>query len=364
MCLQYRESQPWYSSFADVNGLLGVSDKLHVQIPQVAVKWITSALVLHVVALVAAAGSAVFGLLAHVREMSMACCSTCISGLAAVVAMLAFIFDLVLFFVAKSRINAVGSAQIGNAIWLTLAAWLLLFFSGCFYALGRCCVSNRPRVPGGKGGIWSGNRDNEGGPNKDYAEQMRLDAVKAEADRKARAATKPQESGLPAFYEAQPLTGHVDGDQVYVDGDDHSQTHLVPTPASSHSRRPTNQNYAGGYVQAAPGTRTIDEYYNPTQAENTYPPQSRRNNAASAYSANVPHSPVPQHAAVPSQTAYGASPYGGYNAQTQSPPPNNLLSPTAQYSAAGYGHTGGGSSCTLLLSLDYAPGTNLTLISM
>jgi hypothetical protein len=311
------------------------------------VKWITYALVLHVVALVAAAGSAVFGLLAHVREMSMACCSTFISGLAAVVAMLAFIFDLVLFFVAKSRINSIGSAQIGNAIWLTLAAWLLLFFSGCFYALGRCCISNRPRVPGGKGGMWGSNRDNESGPNKDYSEQMRLDAVKAEADRKARAASKPQESGLPAFYEAQPLTGHMDGDQVYVDGDDHSQTHLIPTPSSSHSRRPTNQNYAGGYVQAAPGTRTIDEYYNPSQTENTYPPQNRRDNSTSAYSSNVPHSPV-AHATVPSQTAYGASPYGGYNAQTQSPPPNSLLSPTAQYPGAGYGHTSRGSSCKFL----------------
>lgn len=128
----------------DINALVG--DKISfLQIPEIAVKWITYVLVLHVVACVLAAVSAVFGLLAHVREMSMTCCSTCISGFAATAAMFAFIFDLVFFFLAKSRINKVqngisiinpsdtrsshhilGKAEIGLAIWLTLAAWVLL----------------------------------------------------------------------------------------------------------------------------------------------------------------------------------------------------------------------------------------------
>lgn len=288
--------------------------------------------------------------------MSMTCCSTFISGFAAVVAMLAFIFDLVLFFVAKSRINAVGSAQIGNAIWLTLAAWLLLFFSGCFYALGRCCISNRPRAPSGNknsysGGKWA-SRDPEQGP--DGNEQLRLDAVKAEADRKAR--QKQGEVGLPAFSETQPLTARVDGDQVYVDRDDDhansSNAHLTAN-AVPPARQ---QGYAGGYVQAAPGTRAVDEYYSPTpaQAGNTYPPQhpSRQGSgyapatpSVSGFS-NVSHSPVPQQS-----TAYGASPYGTYNApSTTSPPPSNqLLGVPGQYNPGQYGqeygHTAGGSSC-------------------
>ena len=82
---------------SDINALVG--DKTAIQIPDVVVKWITYLLVLHIVALVLAAISAFFGLLAHVREMSMTCFSSCISGFAAVVALLAFIFDLVLFFV-------------------------------------------------------------------------------------------------------------------------------------------------------------------------------------------------------------------------------------------------------------------------
>ena len=83
--------------YPDINSLVG--NKLPIEIPTVVVKWITYALVLHIVALALAAGSALFGLLAHVREMSMTCCSTCVSGFAAAIALLAFIFDLVLAFI-------------------------------------------------------------------------------------------------------------------------------------------------------------------------------------------------------------------------------------------------------------------------
>ncbi|KAJ3517857.1 hypothetical protein NLJ89_g218 [Agrocybe chaxingu] len=266
-------SKPSVGYELDINGLIG--NNLPIEIPQVAVKWITYALVLHIVALVGAAGSAVFGLLAHVREMSMACCSTFVSGFAAVIAMLAFIFDMVLFFVAKARINAVGTAEIGNAIWLTLAAWLLLFFSGCFYTLGRCCISKRPSGSGkrsNEGGMPWGNKDVETGPNKDYAEQMRLDAVKAEADRKAR--QKQGEGGLPAFYESQPLTAHVDGDRVLLEGDhNESQVNLAGTgaPPARHT----------GYVPAAPGTRATDDYYSPQ-------PQTPGNNQLPASAKSQP----------------------------------------------------------------------------
>jgi len=83
---------------------------------------------------------------------------------------------------------------------------------------------------------------------------MRLDAVKAEADRKAKAMRG--EVGLPAFQEydpTQPLTTHTeDEDNQY-------------TP------------HRNGYAQGAPGTRTVDDYYNPVgAAQNSYPPQPRR----------------------------------------------------------------------------------------
>ncbi|KIM47550.1 hypothetical protein M413DRAFT_439214 [Hebeloma cylindrosporum] len=342
-------SSPSIGYELDINGLVG--NKLPVQIPQVAVKWITYALFLHVIALAAAGISAIFGLLAHVREMSMTCCSTFVSGFAAVVAMFAFIFDLVLFFVAKARINAVGTAQMGNAVWLTLAAWLLLFFSGCFYTLGRCCNQKRPRAPGGKGGKWGSGIDPEGGPNKDYAEQVRLDAVKAEADRKAR--QQKAEGGLPAFYETQPLTGRVDGDHVYVDGDGSESQANLPTSAAPPAGR--QHTYAGGYVQGAPGTRTMDDYYSPSPSSpspNTYPPQDIRRQpsgyAPSTYTANVPHSPVAQHSLPPQGVAYGSTSYS-YNAPlTTSPPSNQHLALPGQYTqdayGRDYGHSAGGTS--------------------
>lgn len=62
-------SSPSVGYNLDLNALLG--DDTKVQIPSVVAKWITDALFIHVIALCLAAGSALFGLLAHVREMSM-----------------------------------------------------------------------------------------------------------------------------------------------------------------------------------------------------------------------------------------------------------------------------------------------------
>ena len=245
----------------DINGLVGNS--LPIQIPQVAVKWLTSALVLHIAALIVAAASAAFGLLAHVREVSMTCCSTFISGFAAVIALFAFIFDLIIFFVAKARISSVGSAKIGSAIWLTFAAWVLLFFSGCFYSFGRSCISNRSSN--------KGYDNNNGRTSEDYASnQRRLDAVKAEADRKARQKQNQPEIGLPAFSEAEnvPLTAYIRGDQVDIG----------PPQAS-------------GYVERAPGTRAVDDYY-----ENTYPPQP---SAPSVYPSSASADPYASNALPP-----------------------------------------------------------------
>ncbi|KAJ7053955.1 hypothetical protein C8F01DRAFT_1260176 [Mycena amicta] len=300
-------SKPAIGYELDINSLVG--NKLPVEIPTVVVKWLTYVLFLHVVALILAAGAAVFGLLAHVREMSMAYCSTCISGFAAVVALVAFVFDLVLFFVAKSRINAVGKATMGNAIWLTLAAWILLFFSGCFYTLGRCCISNRSKRKPGED--WQ-NRKNPD-PHSDYhaQEALRLDAVKAEADRKARQKAS-EEGGLPAFHERQPLntTAYDDGSNVYMD-----KPH---TP--------------GGYVPAVAGTRTVDEYYDnantsayPPAPQRIYPPSTY---APSTYSYNAPPQrqatyPVQQYQSTPPlpQAYQSTQPYHS------SPPPQQSLSP-------------------------------------
>ncbi|KAK0456167.1 SUR7/PalI family-domain-containing protein [Armillaria borealis] len=317
----------------DINSLVG--NDLPISIPNVAVKWITYALVLHIVALGLAAVSAFFGLLAHVREMSMTCCSTCVSGFAAAVALIAFIFDLVLFFVAKARINSVGTASMGTAIWLTLAAWLLLFFSGCLYTVGRCCISKRkPRDQ------WGRRQDRENG---EY-DQMRLDAVKAEADRKAMQKT---EVGLSPLPEAQPLTARVDGDNVIIERPYRDQS--APSTANNlqsggYGGRPAQGGgyVGGGYVQAPAGSRAVDEYYNPTQST-SYPPQPQPRRQGSTTTGYAP-------------STYAASTYT-YAAPEPSSPTHNLpvnnqyLSTNPQQypdrhdsPVGGYGHTAGGTT--------------------
>ncbi|KAG2369560.1 SUR7/PalI family-domain-containing protein [Suillus spraguei] len=241
----------------NINALVG--DNTSLQIPTVVVKWLTYALVLHIVAFSLAGVAALFGLLAHIREMAMTCFSSCISGFAAAVALTAFVFDLAIFFIAKSRMDSVsgGSASIGNAVWLTLAAWVLLFLSGCFYGVGRCCMRRRSK-----------DSDRMGG--NAYPDQMRLDAVKAEADRKAR--QHQGEIGLPPFQEydpSQPLKARISGDGVFLDEEDvpYRDNQSVSTAGNagmgSYGRRPSANAYAGGgYVQAPRGTRAIDEYNN------------------------------------------------------------------------------------------------------
>lgn len=299
-------------------------------------KWITYALVLHIVALALAGISAVFGLLAHVREMSMAYCSTCVSGFSAAVAMVAFIFDIVLFFLTRTRVNdSGGHAEIGIAVWLTLAAWILLFFAGCFYGLGRCCIRRRPR-----------GFDREARPTVDggYAEQVRLEAVKAEADRKARQAAGKNEVGLPAFqeYERQPLTSKSDEHEQYVEEAGNVVPYHSTTPSNgaglgagtaAYARQGNQQTgYAGGYAQAAPGTRSVDAYYN--NGAPSAPVRQGSTHTQSAYS--EPYAPSIAPAAVAGAAAGGylaANTYGQYGHQQQ-------LS-----AASGYGHGPRGTSC-------------------
>ncbi|KAH7914749.1 pali-domain-containing protein [Hygrophoropsis aurantiaca] len=322
----------------DINQLVG--DNTALQIPEVVVKWLTYALVLHIVAFGLAGVAALFGLLAHVREMAMTCFSSCISGFAATVALAAFIFDIALFFIAKSRLNAVSgaSASIGNAVWITLVSWILLFFSGCFYGIGRCCIKRRPRND------WAG----KDGPGGGYSEQMRLDAVKAEADRKAR--QNQGEVGLPPFQEydpSQPLKAKVYGDEVYTDDeeslpyrDNHSASTAGQAGMGSYGRRPSQTGYAGGgYVQGARGTRAVDEYNNNST---TYPPQppQRQGSTYTQTTSSVYSQPTTAHAAP--TNAYPALATAAIPPLPQESVPNSYHHDP--YGPQAYGHAAGGTS--------------------
>jgi hypothetical protein len=195
---------------ADPNTLLGVTV---FDIPETITKYLTYTLVLHIIALAFAAVGTVFGLLSHISTLSLLCFPTCTASLASTFSLLALIFDLVIFYIAKARIDSVSgaSASIGICVWLTLAAWLLAGLSGCAYGIGRCCVGGRGRQESGDPKLKQvppgGSYTNTG------ADEMRLHAIRDEQLRK-------KEQGLPSFQELErtPLTnGDTEDKYLYED---------------------------------------------------------------------------------------------------------------------------------------------------
>jgi len=110
---------------------------------------VTKVLVLHVFATILACLAFISGLVSHIEEFSKTCWTSCFTSLSASVTLLVSIFDLIFFAIIKARINAMKesdasiSAEFGSAIWLSIAAWILLAFSGCFFCAGRCLCNFR-----------------------------------------------------------------------------------------------------------------------------------------------------------------------------------------------------------------------------
>ncbi|KAJ7816497.1 hypothetical protein B0H14DRAFT_3475278 [Mycena olivaceomarginata] len=70
------------------------------------------------------------------------CCADFFSGFAGATGLTVFIFDLAFFFIIKKCVDAetgASSAVMGNAIWLTVIAMLLLLVTPILFLIGRCC---------------------------------------------------------------------------------------------------------------------------------------------------------------------------------------------------------------------------------
>jgi len=109
----------------------------------VAAAALTKALVLHLVALAVALVAFGFALLALMGIPFIAeCCADCFSGFAGATGFVVFVFDLAFFYIIKKRVDeesGSSSAVMGNAIWLTFAAMILLFITPILFLIGRCC---------------------------------------------------------------------------------------------------------------------------------------------------------------------------------------------------------------------------------
>ncbi|GAA5894908.1 hypothetical protein JCM6882_008239 [Rhodosporidiobolus microsporus] len=129
----------------DIAQLLGINGRI-AGISTSVLKWITYLMILHPIAAAFGVVSTIFGLLAHMHNFAGTALTTCFASFAATFALLAFIFDIVVFVIAKKRIESTdvgGSAELGNAIWMTLAAMIMYTLSGCFFGFGACVIRKR-----------------------------------------------------------------------------------------------------------------------------------------------------------------------------------------------------------------------------
>lgn len=229
---------------SELNTILGIGENLF-KIPAAVSKWMSYTLILHVVALGFCGLGALAGLLDLIPGFQMICFPTCLAGIGGAVALIALIFDLIMFFIFKASVNKITGAhgEIGMCVWMTLAAWLLASFAGCAYGLGRCCCN----CGGGGGG--GGRRDRKDRKRDrerdreldDYRrdEDLRLDALRDEQKRQ-------KEQGLPNFpeYERMPLTQNEDK-YLYSEAGD-----AVPSVGVGYGRRdpaPHHQEYYDNY---------------------------------------------------------------------------------------------------------------------
>ncbi|GAA5868181.1 hypothetical protein JCM8547_003371 [Rhodosporidiobolus lusitaniae] len=187
-------------------------------------KWITYLLILHPIAAAFGLVSVLFGLLAHMHNFAGTALTTCFASFAATIGFLAFIFDIVVFVIAKKRIGSSSGgtqAELGNAIWMTLAASILYTLSGCFFGFGACVI--RKRRAGREA-----SEKNRPVVDEEYGANMRKEALLADTQHR-------KEGTLPNFAEHDrneqiPLNSMQNGD---YDDDHHCGQQYQPVRFAS-----------------------------------------------------------------------------------------------------------------------------------
>lgn len=193
----------------DLNKVLDLKD-MPFNIPTAVSKYLTYVLIIHIISLGFAALALLTGLLELIPGCVMMCFPTCLAGIAGGLALIVFIFDVAIFYIARARINAVqgASASIGAAVWMTLAAWLCCCFAGCAYGMGRACCWDSGERGGTRRRSRRERQEEEAAYNRD--EQLRMQAIRDDKLRQ-------NEQDLPNFatFERQPLTSDVDDKYYY-----------------------------------------------------------------------------------------------------------------------------------------------------
>lgn len=188
-------------------------------IPTAVSKYLTYVLIIHIISLGFAVLALLTGLMELIPGCVMMCFPTCLAGIAGGLALIVFIFDIAIFFIARSRINSVSgaSATVGAAVWMTLAAWLCCSFAGCAYGMGRACCWDSGERGGTRRRTRRERQEEEAAYRRDEA--LRLQAIHDDKRRQ-------QEQDLPNFatFERQPLTSDTDDKYYYQE----EGVHAVP----------------------------------------------------------------------------------------------------------------------------------------
>ncbi|TIB70056.1 hypothetical protein E3P77_00015 [Wallemia ichthyophaga] len=113
-------------------------------IPDDVINWVTYVFVLHFISLGLSFFTVLVGIFSHIRELGRSYWSSLISILACVVALITFAFDMAFAVKTRNRLNDtnVATAQIGQSVWLVLAAAIVLVIS-VFMFLAGIAMSRR-----------------------------------------------------------------------------------------------------------------------------------------------------------------------------------------------------------------------------
>lgn len=342
---------------ADPNQLLGIDNPSYAGMTFSTDKYTTSvihgltyALILNPIALAACVVTLITGLLAHCGDLSLVCINGCVSGIASAITFVAVAVNFALFVIAQKRINSIDGAQatLGVALWLALAAWICLVLSSCAFCCG-CGGRNRGKrqkktrdEADNDDDVWKAPSGRAGGAgNNPYAEQMRMEALQAESDRK-----RLNHKDVPKFavYETEhiehlPLKHDYDGNHAYANQPAAGQSAYgggYPYPNQHPYDANNNNAYIDGVGPGAPrsGSHAVapaTAYYDvdsgmagygahdvtsPAGTEPPYLPQQHHDGYGMAYAdgaAGGHHDYFPgsqQHEDMSQYQGYGGSEYG------------------------------------------------------
>ncbi|PWN27067.1 pali-domain-containing protein, partial [Jaminaea rosea] len=126
---------------SDAGSLFGINGNIPYanQLSSSVLHGLSYTLVLHPVACGLSAVAFLLGILQHCTGFATAFLTSMVAGFATTVTLIALALDFALFTIAKKRVESDGgTASYGTAIWLTLAAFIVLVVAQCAVCCSCC----------------------------------------------------------------------------------------------------------------------------------------------------------------------------------------------------------------------------------